>query len=601
MKIASTLELSAREAEQLMPATLVPVPGAAARDDALLLELLVDEGADILVTDRMPPGHLVRAWGRARGATVVILVAETFGASECMASHGDGAIVVFFSHGTTPVEKALAAAEGIHAREVTGRQALDLLRTASGKKAQRVLVVGSGIVGLVTAMHLVDNGLRVEIVEKTADPRARPDWTSLGCTHGGENARMFSLTECDNYHDREAAAGAQLHGHIRTPVDQGGWQVGHRARYAPREEAWMREFADVPIFLANKYNDDIFALNHESFKYWNQLIEARPALFDKVEFKQGLLRIASTSAYHDKQLKRQKWVGSYQRELDAASVMADYPSLAEGCRNGEIAGGIEVAGFSVNVHSFVSNLVAYLDAHGVAFHWGADAQRIATEGGTVTGVAVNGELMQSDHYFLSPGVYGADLLSGTLSDNKVHGVLGAWMSFPNLEPRLQRSLKISRLGHLANSGNIIPAKNREGEHVLIFGSGFGYVGRDLSNIDQAQMQALFASMEDYVEHLFPAAYRQAMDTGQLRSSRRYCVRPWTASSLGVFEMKKARNGMLVVASGHNTGGFSQATGVARATLDALQGRLHPMHTLYHPKRFEDFWSARAPAPAAALS
>jgi D-amino-acid dehydrogenase len=235
------------------------------------------------------------------------------------------------------------------------------------------------------------------------------------------------------------------------------------------------------------------------------------------------------------------------------------------------------------------------------FHWGADAQRIATEGGVVGGVVVNGELMKSDHYFLSPGVYGAELLNGTLSDNKVHGVLGAWISFPNLAPRLQRSLKISRPGHLANSGNIIPAKSREGEDILIFGSGFGYVGRDLANIDEAQMDALFASMEDYIEHLFPAAYRQAMDSGQLRASRRYCIRPWTASSLGVFEMKKAHNGLLVVASGHNTGGFSQGPGVARATLDALQGRLHPMHTLYHPRRFEDFWAARAAAPSSVLS
>lgn len=601
MKIASTFELTAAEAEQLAPATLVRVSDAAARDDASLLKLLAGEGADILVTERMPPAHLLAAWREARGATVVVLVAETFGDSECMASHEEGAIAVFFSRSCTPVDKALAAAEGLHAREVTGRQALQLLRGGRAKKGERVLVVGSGIVSLMTAMHLVDNGYKVEVVEKSVDPRTRPDWTSLGCTHGGENARMFSLTECDNYHDRECAPGARPHGHIEASIAQGGWRVGHRARYAPRDEAWVREFLDLPIFLANKYNEDIFALNHESFKYWNQLIEARPYLFDNVEFRQGLLRIASSDAYHHKQLKRQQWVGSFQRELDQATVISDYPALADGCRNGEVVGGIEVRGFSVNVHGFVNNLVSYLTTHGASFHWGADAQRIAAENGVVQGLVVNGELMKSDHYFLSPGVYGANLLDGTLSDNKVHGVLGAWISFPNLAPRLQRALKISRPGHLANSGNIIPAKSREGEDILIFGSGFGYVGRDLANIDEEQMEALFASMEDYIEHLFPAAFRQAMDSGQLRASRRYCIRPWTASSLGVFEMKKAQGGLLVIASGHNTGGFSQGTGVARATLDALQGRLHPMHTLYHPKRFEDFWFARAQAPSSVLS
>jgi glycine/D-amino acid oxidase-like deaminating enzyme len=588
MRIASKFALSAYDVEQLRPATILVMTDPVHQDDASLLEFLADEGIDILITDRTPASHILGAWRAAQGRPLVVLVSEALGNSECIPGHCDDAIIVFFGDASTPISKALTLAENIYTRQITAKRALDALGARGGKRAESVLVVGAGIVSLMTALHLIENGYQVELVEKSGDPRVKPHWLSLGCTHGGENARMFSLTECDNYHDREVLAEAQLHGQINRSITEMGWLIGHPQRYQEQEREWMEHFSGMPIFLANKYNEDIFALNHESFKYWNKLILDRPELFESVEFRRNLLRVTSTAAYHKKQLARQKWAGSYIRELETGDVADHYPSLAAGCLNGEIAGGIEVAGFSLNVHDFVNNLINRLEASDVKFHWGKEARGIGMEDGTVTGIVMDDTLWTSDHYFLSPGVYGSDLLNGTDSANKIHGILGAWISFPNLEPKLTRSLKISRDGHIANSGNIIPARSSTGKDILIFGSGFGYLGRDLSNVDDEQLSALFESMESYIEAMFPAAYRRAMRTGELRESRRYCIRPWTASSLGVFEIMQATSGLVIVASGHNTGGFSQSTSVARATVDALQGRVHPMHILYHPRRFEDF-------------
>jgi D-amino-acid dehydrogenase len=79
----------------------------------------------------------------------------------------------------------------------------------------------------------------------------------------------------------------------------------------------------------------------------------------------------------------------------------------------------------------------------------------------------------------------------------------------------------------------------------------------------------------------------------LSGSRRFCVRAWTASSLGILEIvKKADGGILVVAGGHNTGGFAQAPVVAEAVLAALQGKHHLMHTLYQPNRLRVFLRSR---------
>ncbi|WP_417682951.1 FAD-dependent oxidoreductase [Roseibium sp.] len=59
-------------------------------------------------------------------------------------------------------------------------------RRASRQGPETVLVVGAGIVGLMTALDLVQAGYDVEVVEASHDPRTCPPWQSMGCTHGGQ-------------------------------------------------------------------------------------------------------------------------------------------------------------------------------------------------------------------------------------------------------------------------------------------------------------------------------------------------------------------------------------------------------------------------------
>jgi glycine/D-amino acid oxidase-like deaminating enzyme len=590
MRIAVTVRLSPDDMEQLQPCTLLYRIGSHYNCASRLLEFLVSEKVDILVTDRVPPATTTKEWAQARARTVIVLVALSESDVGCEASCDGCAVIVKFGQGTIPVNAALAVAEGFYTREITSKSAFRNVERAAHGGGKKVLVVGAGIVGLLTSLKLVDEGYSVVVIEKSNDPNREEDWLALGCTHGGENARMFSLTECDNYHDKEYIRGTQLHGYLERTVKSMGWLMKRNKIHTSDEADWISDFANVPMCLANMYNEDIFSINHESHLHWRSLIERHPQLFDGVDYKDKLLRVASTKTYHDKQVKRQRHVKSFIRELDKQQVIVEYPSLVSGCLSGEIVAAIEVVGFTLSIHNFVQNLIGYLMSVGVVFHWRTSAQRLVVEDNVVRGVIANDKLMESDHYFVSTGVYGDDILSGTDSDNKIHGVLGAWISFPNVSPRLERALKISREGHIANSGNIIPVKNKNGEEILLFGSGFGYLGRNVENIDLDQLDALFQSMEEYVAEMFPRAYELAMESGELRASRRYCIRPWTASGLGVFEIKQALSGILIVASGHNTGGFSQSTSVAQASFDAIQGRCHPMHTLYHPKRFDDFWA-----------
>jgi D-amino-acid dehydrogenase len=201
---------------------------------------------------------------------------------------------------------------------------------------------------------------------------------------------------------------------------------------------------------------------------------------------------------------------------------------------------------------------------------------------------------RGDHYVISPGATGETLAEDAGDLRSLHGVLGCWSTLPDLAPGLGHSLKVARRGHLTEDANITVSHDAAGNRVLIIGSGYGWTGHDPHNIDERELDLLHAALTDTARRLFPAAYEAAGGEEGLRPTRRHCVRPWTASNLGLFSMAPAENGVLVLTGGHNTGGFAQAPVIAQAVLDALRDRHHPMHTLYHPARRHRVLAAAAP-------
>ncbi|WP_282611164.1 FAD-binding oxidoreductase [Pelagibius sp. Alg239-R121] len=545
----------------------------------------------MLVTEHFPPAETIARWrSRAKGPLIVAILRHSVSAPVVNKEDVvyDNLICCLFDRKTFPLHQALCQAE--HARTFEARYLpAPYIQATDPAKGKRVAVVGAGIVSLIAALEFARAGYAVEVFEKSPDPRALGDWRRMGCTHGGESVRMFSLTECDIYQDRNSDGQGRVNGFIDTGLERMGWGLGAESEFDAEDHQWKSEFRDVPIFLAEHYNEDVFDLNHESYRLWGAMMEATPNLFEGVDLTEGLLRICRTESYHDKQLRRQKHVRAFVRELDRECLIEAYPALATGCANDEIFGGIEVEGFTLNIQRFVRHVLTEAEALGVVFHWSSPVARIERQGSVIAGLVVAGTLRKSDHYFVSPGPYVHGLLDPTQSRGSVHGILGAWISVPNVAPKLQRSMKIAREGHIASCGNIIINEDDAGNERLVFGSGFGYLGQRPENIDHARLARLFHSMQDYVGQLFPEALEMARADGSLEAQRKYCIRPWTPTCLGIFEIQEAETGCLVVATGHNTGGFSQSTSVAKAALAAMRGDVHPMHSLYAPKRFRSFW------------
>ncbi|MEU3602831.1 FAD-dependent oxidoreductase [Streptomyces sp. NPDC006798] len=552
-----------------------------------LLAALLRYGATGLIGSRRPAGPLLDHWER-HVPGVKFLAYET--GPPVPGPARPGGIEEY--RGGTGLD-GLAAALARCERRYTLARPLPGPGGPIGRRLPETVLVGAGIVNLVTAIALVEAGHRVTVIDRSPAP-GRARWDAYGCTHAGDDARMFTFTEMDNYNNQDFHGGPPRH--FRRLIEDHGWLAREPASLTAAERAWIDEFERVPSWLARAYNEDVFTLSAEAAGEWTRLRRDRPELFDGVVLADGILRVYSDPGHLAAALARHHAIGAVLAEPTPARLAHDAPALARPLADGTLAGGFLVPGFTLNVHKFTRRITAWLRGHGVRFHWNTPVTGVRRDAdGTVTGLDCALPIPPGAHLVVSPGVPGDTLLARTPCEGRIHGVLGGWTRVGNDPPGLRHSLKAGRRGHLAEDANVTLAVDGAGRDILVVGSGYGYTGAG-TEPDPRQLRALRRGVLDTADRLFPdrnAPYTSADPHDGY--AFKYCVRPWTATSLGVHHTEPtADGGLFVVTGGHNTGGFAQSPAVARAVLASLRRESHPMHRLYHPERFTAF----APAPRA---
>ena len=475
---------------------------------------------------------------------------------------------------------SLAVAERLAACGISSKT------SSSSLSGSLVTLVGAGIVNLVTAFELVNQGATVKFIDDAPDPRSRPNWQRLGATHGGENARMYCFTEADSYNEKNNLVYAQMNVVFRRRISEGGWLAFPPAELDRSERAWIRNFDALPRWLAEIFTQDIHHFNIASGPRWEELRRSFPHLFEGVNYTPDILRIYSEPEQAEAAQILHRRIGSLRRVLDIQELSRRHPAFRDAAANGKIAGALEIRGFTLSIHDFAAKLLAHLKERGVHFCWNRRVTAIErTSDGCVNGLRVQDGVVRSEHYVLSPGAYGKNLLKGTRSTGKIQGILGLWLHLPNLEPRLRLSVKIHREGHTGEDSNVTLATDSAGRPTLILGSGYGFIGSRSLDMNSNEIASLYEAVEENARRFLPRPYSQAVRDGTLQSERKACVRPFTSTGLGIFEVERTcEGGRLVITCGHNTGGFTQAPAVAEAVAAALGGASHPMQALYDPER-----------------
>jgi hypothetical protein len=126
-------------------------------------------------------------------------------------------------------ESVLRDAEVLYAQACSDASTRRIHISTVTKEARvtTVLLVGAGIMNLMTAHVLVANGYCVRVIDQGPDPRTCPpsDWARLGITSGGHNARIFTYTEADNYKEQDSEIYQDMQSIFRKTVRNGGWSI----------------------------------------------------------------------------------------------------------------------------------------------------------------------------------------------------------------------------------------------------------------------------------------------------------------------------------------------------------------------------------------
>ncbi len=466
-------------------------------------------------------------------------------------------------------------------------------RAPNPQRRGKVILVGAGVVNLVTALALRSRGHDVEVFDRMADPLATdcaPD--GAGATFSGRDARIFSFNESRHHLARSPLHGGAAPTQFRRQVCDDGWLSRDYGTLSERDRGWIGQLEAVPPWAALAYGNDLIDFNKGSWRRWPALFSLYPELLQESNYIGRLLRIYQTPASFAAGQRAEAEIGALRASITLPELAAREPALAGAVRDGAIAGALEVRGFSLGVQRFSRNLIAVLQRLGVPFHWrhALDEVRL-NAGGDVEALVIGGAQHRADDYVICPGAYGGAIkgLETTLAD--IGAMVGMWITLPNDDGApLASPLKVRRSAfasrEAAEGANITPGTDAAGRPVLHCSSGHGFIGMVPSGVDAADLPQLARCIQETARELFADKFRRVAQGGAFAGEVHHCIRPWTPSGLGILDIRAAAGGgRMVLAGGHNTGGFAQSPEIAEAVASALEGRPHPMHTLYHPRRF----------------
>ncbi|WP_080418317.1 NAD(P)/FAD-dependent oxidoreductase [Burkholderia ubonensis] len=452
-------------------------------------------------------------------------------------------------------------------------------------KSVEILLVGAGIVNLITALKLQLSGYRVRVLDAAPEPNSQTSWETQGCTFGGENARMFSFFETRNHFVN--LSGHTVHRALTKPLDQNGWLIGE---HALASLPWQHLRSNEVQWMRGVYNEDLIKITKQSHQDWLNLHDNLPHLFLDVAFNDELLRLYSTDAQYRAAIELESAAESLIAQVKLDDLVKRHPIFSDACETGAIVGALRVKGFTLKIHELSKNIIEHLRQSGATVEFDTKVHDVKLDSnGNIRGVVANGRLTSATHYVFSPGAYHKSVLSALDESVDMHAVAGGWLKL-DVPIKTNRAIafKLSRSGIYSNGAAeganvfVSPKSNHTSE--ILISSVHGYVGENPRKISTQEYEPFRAVLEDVLKRIFPKFAEHYFHTNSCKQPIRYCHRPWTANCLGIFSIRNATEGLALITGGHNTGGFTQSAAVASAVLDAIEGRDHLMHTLYHPER-----------------
>jgi D-amino-acid dehydrogenase len=271
------------------------------------------------------------------------------------------------------------------------------------------------------------------------------------------------------------------------------------------------------------------------------------------ERMQGTLQLFRTQAQLDgtaADIAILKRYGVAFELLDRAGFIRHEPALAH--VQEKFVGGLLLPGDETgDCFKFTQNLAALAAKQGVQFRYGTRIQRLQLTGKQIEGVVTDAGTLKADAYLVALGSYSPLLLKGVGIRIPVYPVKGYSITVPITDASGAPESTVMDESHKV-------AVTRLGDRIRVGGTA------ELAGYKLRLHEARRQTLEHVVTDLFPRG-------GDVSRAEFWCgLRPMTPDGTPVVGATRLPN--LFLATGHGTLGWTMAAGTGRVITDVISGR-----------------------------
>jgi D-amino-acid dehydrogenase len=401
----------------------------------------------------------------------------------------------------------------------------------------KVIVLGSGVIGVASAWYLAEAGHEVTVVDRQ-DSAAR----ETSYANAGEVSPGYSAPWAGPGVPLKAIKWLLMQHRplvIRPHLDMGliRWGVSMLRNCT----ATRYEINKGRMVRLAEYSRDVL----------RELRAATGIGYD--ERAQGTLQLFRTQKQLDgtgADIEVLKRYGVRYELLDRAGFIRHEPALAR--VQDKFVGGLLLPGDETgDCFKFTQNLAAMAQRRGVQFRYGTKIERLERSAGRIAAVVTDAGALTADAYLLALGSYSPLLLAPLGIHVPVYPVKGYSITVPITDASGAPESTVMDETHKV-------AVTRLGDRIRVGGTA------ELAGYTLKLHDARRRTLEHVVTDLFPAG-------GDVGRAEFWCgLRPMTPDGTPVVGGTRLPN--LFVATGHGTLGWTMAAGTGRVMADLVSGR-----------------------------
>lgn len=397
----------------------------------------------------------------------------------------------------------------------------------------RVIVLGSGVIGVASAYYLARQGAEVTVLDRQSGPAEE---TSFG------NAGQIS----PGYSTPWAAPGIpfkavkwmfQHHAPLAINLDGSMWQLQWMAQmlkncnpqsYAVNKERMMR--------VAEYSRDCLRELRKDTGIHYENRAKGTLQLFRKEAQMEAVQRDISVL----------EECGVSYELLNGNELGRVEPALAN--TQDKLVGGLHLPNDETgDCYLFTNALAQIAKELGVNFQFNQNVEKLIVEGDQIKGVQVNGKVLTADRYVLAFGSYSRDFLKPLDLQLPVYPVKGYSLTIPIVDPAFAPQSTV-----LDETYKI--AITRFDQRIRVGGMA------ELSGFNLGLNEDRRATLQMVTQDLFPGG-----DMAQ--ASFWTGLRPMTPDSTPIIGATRFKN--LFLNTGHGTLGWTMACGSGKLISDIV--------------------------------